>query len=121
MPLEISSSGDTPDIEGVVSVLDDSDCREIISILEAPKTVPDIAEEVDLPLSTTYRKLDQLTDAGLAIETVGVRRGSHHTSRYVADFDRIAISLDDDRELRVDIDRSNDQSLGIWSNVTQEF
>ncbi|ADB63837.1 hypothetical protein Htur_5206 (plasmid) [Haloterrigena turkmenica DSM 5511] len=121
MPLEFSSSDDAADLAGVVAVLDDADCREIIAILEAPKTVPEIAEAVDLPLSTTYRKLDRLTDAGLASETVGVRRGRHHASRYVATFDHIGISLDDDHEFRVDIDCSNDQSLGIWSNVREEF
>lgn len=115
------SSGDIPDLEHVINVLDDPDCREIIAILEEPKTVPTIADEADLPLSTTYRKLDRLTEAGLANETVGVRQGSHHKSRYVADFDRIGISLDGNQEFCVDIDRSNDQSLGIWSNATQEF
>lgn len=121
MPLEFSSSGDRADLERIISALDDADCREIISILEEPKTVPEIADETDLPLSTTYRKLDRLTEAELANETVGVRQGSHHKSRYVADFDRIAISLDSDREFDVDIDRSTDQSLGIWSNATREF
>ena len=65
MPLEFSSSGDTPDLERIIGVLDDADCREIISLLEAPKTVPEIADEAELPLSTTYRKLDRLTEAGI--------------------------------------------------------
>ena len=121
MSLELSSSGESPDIGGVIAALDDADCREIIEILEAPKTVPEIAEAADLPLSTTYRKLDRLTEAGLASETVGVRQGRHHKSRYVANFDRIGISLDEEREFRVDIDCSNDQSLGIWSNANREF
>ena len=121
MSLEFSSSGGSPDLERVVAALDDADCREIISILEDPKTVPDIAEETDLPLSTTYRKLDRLTEAGLAEETVGGRRGRHQKSRYVANFDRVGIDLDDERELRVEIDRSTDQSLGLWSNVGREF
>ena len=121
MSLEFSSSGDTPALEHVISVLDDADCREIIAILEEPKTVPDIADEADLPLSTTYRKLDRLTEAGLVNETVGVRQGRHHKSRYVADFDRIAIDIDDDCELRVDVGRSTDRSLGLWSNTTTEF
>ena len=121
MSLEFSSSGDSPDLEGVIDALDDAGCREIIAILEAPKTVPEIADEADLPLSTTYRKLDRLTEAGLVRETVGVREGRHHKSRYVANFDSIGISLDDERELRVDIDSSNDQSLGFWSNVSREF
>ncbi|MXV60881.1 helix-turn-helix domain-containing protein [Natronorubrum sp. JWXQ-INN-674] len=121
MPLEFSSSGDSPGLERVIGALDDADCREIVSLLEAPKTVPEIAEEAELPLSTTYRKLDLLTEADLVNETVGVRQGRHHKSRYVADFDCIGITLDDDREFQVAIDRSTDQSLGIWSDATQEF
>ncbi|SIS01602.1 winged helix-turn-helix domain-containing protein [Natronorubrum thiooxidans] len=121
MPLEFSSSGDTPDLERVIGALDDADCREIISVLEEPKTVSDIADETDLPLSTTYRKLGLLTEAELVDETIGVRQGRHHKSRYVATFDRIAISFDDDCQLGISIDCSNDKSLGIWSNATQKF
>ncbi|MDQ2052086.1 helix-turn-helix domain-containing protein [Natronolimnohabitans sp. A-GB9] len=121
MSLEFSSSGDTPDFEHVIGALDDADCREIIAVLEEPKTVPDIAEAADLPLSTTYRKLDRLTEAGLVSETVGVRQGRHHKSRYVTTFDRIGIDLDDGRELRVDVDYSQARSLGIWSELSREF
>ncbi|ELY44805.1 MULTISPECIES: winged helix-turn-helix domain-containing protein [Natronorubrum] len=121
MPLEFSSSGDTPDLERVISVLDDADCRKIISVLEEPKTVHKIADEADLPLSTAYRKLDRLTEAELVNETVGVRQGRHHKSRYVSTFDQISISFDDKQELCVDIGRSDDQSLEIWSNATRKF
>ncbi|ELY49470.1 winged helix-turn-helix domain-containing protein [Natronorubrum sulfidifaciens] len=121
MPLEFSSSGETPDLERVVSVLDDADCRAIISVLEEPKTVPDIADETELPLSTTYRKLDRLTEADLVDEAVGVRQGRHHKSRYVANFDRISISFDDDRKLCVDVARSNNPALGIWSTATRKL
>lgn len=121
MSLEIPSSGDRPDLERVSGALDDTDCREIITVLGEPRTASEVAEVADLPLSTTYRKLDRLTEAGLATETVGVRQDGHHTSRYVADFDRIGIRLDEDHELRVDIDRTRDRSLGIWSDAAVEF
>ncbi|QFU84912.1 winged helix-turn-helix domain-containing protein [Natronorubrum aibiense] len=121
MSLEFSSSGDTPDLERIISVLDDADCREIISVLEEPKTVPDIADDADLPLSTTYRKLDRLTEAELVDETVGVQQGRHHKSRYVANFDQISISFDNERTLCVDVDRSSKSSLSIWSKATQKF
>lgn len=121
MSLELPSSGDSPDLERVSSALDDADCREIISVLGEPRTASEVAEVADLPLSTTYRKLDRLTEAGLASETVGVRQGGHHRSRYVADFDRVSVRLDDDNELDVDIERSTGQSLGIWSDASVEF
>ncbi|SEH17894.1 Helix-turn-helix domain-containing protein [Natronorubrum sediminis] len=121
MSLEYSASGETPDTERVIGVLDDADCRAIIAILEEPKTASEIADEAELPLSTAYRKLDRLTDAELVSETAGVRRGRHQTARYVATFDRIAITLDDDREFRVDVEHSRAHSLGLWSTLTQVF
>lgn len=121
MSLEFSSSDDTPPLRDVVGVLDDEACRNIIAVLENPMTVPEIAEAADLPLSSTYRKLDRLTNAQLVTETVGVRQGRHHTARYVVDFDRLSIDLDDDQEFRVEIGHSKGESAGLWSDVTQEF
>ncbi|WP_049990357.1 winged helix-turn-helix domain-containing protein [Natrinema salifodinae] len=119
MSLEFSSSGDAPAFEHVVAALDDDGCREIIAILEEPMTAHEVAEATDRPLSTTYRKLDRLTEAGLVQEAVGVREGRHQKSRYVANLDRISIGLDDDNELRVDVDRA--ANLGLWSNIQREF
>lgn len=119
MSLEFSSSDDTPAFECVIGALDDGACREIIAALEEPMTVHEIAETTDRPLSTTYRKLDRLTEAGLVEETTGVRQGRHRKSRYVANLDRISIDLDDDNELRVEIDRA--PNLGLWADIQQEF
>ncbi|PCR90424.1 winged helix-turn-helix domain-containing protein [Natrinema ejinorense] len=119
MSLEISASDDAPAFECVVAALDDSGCREIIAVLEEPMTVEAIAETTGQPLSTTYRKLDCLTEAGVVEETVGVRRGRHRKSRYVANLDRISITLDDDNELCVDIDHTTEH--GLWSDLKREF
>ncbi|MFC4438160.1 MULTISPECIES: winged helix-turn-helix domain-containing protein [Natrialbaceae] len=113
MPLEFSSSDEAQAREHVIGVLTDDACREIITVLEEPLTVPEIADEIERPLSTTYRKLDRLTDSGL-VKEAGVRPGREQKSRYVTDFERIAIELDDARDLRVDVDRSNDNSLALW-------
>jgi DNA-binding transcriptional ArsR family regulator len=114
MSLEFSSSDDSPAFECVIAALDDEACREIIAILEEPMTVDEIAEATDRPLSTTYRKLDSLTDAGLVEEAVAVREGRHQKSRYVTNLGRISIALDEDNELGVDIDRTTGHS--IWAD-----
>ncbi|WP_247004947.1 helix-turn-helix domain-containing protein [Halosolutus gelatinilyticus] len=121
MSLEISPPDDAPPFRDVITVLDDEDCRTIIAVLEQPMTVPEISEAAELPLSSTYRKLDRLTDARLVAETDGVRRGRHRKSRYAVDFDRVSIDLDDQQEFRVDITRSNRRSLDLWADVTREF
>ncbi|QCC59935.1 helix-turn-helix domain-containing protein [Natrinema thermotolerans] len=115
MSLEFSSSDETPGFECVIAALDDCACREIIAILEEPMTVEAIAEATDCPLSTTYRKLDCLTEAGLAEEAVGVREGRHRKARYVANLERISIGLDEDNELRVDVEYASGAS--IWSEL----
>jgi DNA-binding transcriptional ArsR family regulator len=113
--MSLSSSHNAP-FERVLAALDDGACREIIAVLEEPLTVHEIAEETDRPLSTTYRKLDALTEAGLVEETAG---GRHRTSRYVANLDRISIGFGEDNELRVDVERTPDRSL--WTAIQREF
>ncbi|THE63055.1 ArsR family transcriptional regulator [Salinadaptatus halalkaliphilus] len=120
MALERSSPADEQDLETVVGVLNDAGCRRIVAVLEEPMTVDEIAEATDQPQSTTYRKLDRLTEASLVTETTGVRRGRYQKARYVTDFDRVTVDLDDDRELRATVDRSPNRALGIWSNVRRE-
>lgn len=121
MSLEASSSDDTPPLRDILGVLDDEGCRDIIVVLEAPMTAPEIAEAADLPLSSTYRKLDRLTDSRLVTETVGLREGRHRTSRYVLDFDRLSIRFDDERKLQLEIDHGDSHTTGLWSDVTSEF
>ncbi|RQH00399.1 winged helix-turn-helix domain-containing protein [Natrarchaeobius oligotrophus] len=121
MSLEPPPTEERVDLERIVGALDDEGCREIVSALEEPMTVDEIAETVDRPLSTCYRKLDRLTEAGLVDEATGVRNGSHSKSRYVTNFERIAIELDENRELRARVDRVKNHVLQLWSEVRREF
>ncbi|RKD97236.1 transcriptional regulator [Halopiger aswanensis] len=121
MSLEFSSSDDSAGLESIVAALDDDACRRIIAVLEEPLTADEIAEKAEIPLSSTYKKLDRLADADLVTEANGIRQGPNAKSRYVANFDRIAINLGDDRTLRVDIDREKRTSLDLFSDVEQEF
>jgi len=56
---------DQPELQDVLDALDDPDCRTIVSVLEESMTASEIAEESDIPLSTTYRKIERLTEAAL--------------------------------------------------------
>lgn len=124
MSLDVPSFDRSPDPERVITVLDDDACREIVSALEEPMTVREVADEADVPLSTTYRKLERLTDTSLVSETMEIRSGGHHRARYVTNFDRVAVELDDDRDFRVEIERPlsdpERQLVGIWSEVREE-
>ena len=113
-----------PELTTVLDALDDEDCRDIVSVLDEPMTASEISDASDVPMSTTYRKLELLTDSSLLQEGIEVRSDGQHASRYAINFEEVIISLDEDREFGVDIAhraRSPDQRLEtLWSEVRKE-
>ncbi|AAV46308.1 MULTISPECIES: helix-turn-helix domain-containing protein [Haloarcula] len=115
---------ETPELQAVLDALDDEDCRAIVSVLEEPLTASEISDRSGVPLSTTYRKLELLTESSLLYEGVEVRSDGQHASRYAIDFEEVVISLDEELSLTVDIShraRTPDQRLeNLWSEVRKE-
>ncbi|AEM57551.1 MULTISPECIES: helix-turn-helix domain-containing protein [Haloarcula] len=115
---------ETPELQTVLDALDDEDCRAIVSVLEEPLTASEISDRSGVPLSTTYRKLELLTESSLLYEGVEVRSDGQHASRYAIDFEEVVISLDEELSLTVDIShraRTPDQRLeNLWSEVRKE-
>lgn len=70
-------------VQTLLDALDDDDCRRILEATdEASLTASEIAEACDLALSTTYRKLDVLTEADLLSKGLRVRRSGQHSAEY---------------------------------------
>ena len=115
---------ESPALEDVLDALDDEDCRSIVAVLAEPMTASEIAEESDVPLSTTYRKLDLLTEASLLDERVEIRPDGQHRNRYAIDFEAVMIALSDERTFDVEIAKrapSPEQRLAnVWSEVRKE-
>lgn len=115
---------DKPDLQTILDALDDPKCRTIVRNLEEPMTADEIAETCDVPLSTTYRKLDLLTEASLLREGMEIRPDGQHASRYAIDFEEVAVRLSEDREFEVGVSRvarSADERLrDLWSEVRKE-
>jgi len=113
-----------PELQLVLDALDDPDCRRIIRHLDEPKTAAQVSEDCDIPTSTTYRKLDLLSDASLLAEGTEVRPDGHHATRYEVDFERVVIELDEDRELDVSLvrpaQRPDQRLASLWSEVRKE-
>jgi DNA-binding transcriptional ArsR family regulator len=112
------------DLESVLEALHDEDCRTIITNLTEPMTADEIAETTDIPLSTTYRKLDALTAAGLVAEGVEMRADGKHASQYMVAFDSVSIDLSEDREFEVDVTEDNESAderlANLWTSVREE-
>lgn len=116
-------SEDAP-LQAVLDALNDIDCRTIIRHLEEPMTAKAIAEATDVPLSTTYRKLELLSEAGLVAEGTQLREDGHHASRYELDFESVIIGRTDD-ELEVAVarapERADERLASLWSEVREEL
>lgn len=115
---------DSPDLQTVLDALDDPDCRQIVRQLTDPMTASEISTECDIPTSTTYRKLERLTDASILTEQTTIRTDGHHTSEYALDFEEVTVFLDEQRSFEVSISRptqsADEQLAGLWTEVRKE-
>ncbi|MFB6092581.1 MAG: helix-turn-helix domain-containing protein [Haloquadratum sp.] len=118
------SAEESTDFQSVLDALDDADARAIIRALDEPRTASELSERCDIPLSTTYRKLDLLTEADLLEEGTEIRSDGHHTTTYEVAFDEVRIALTENRKFDVHIARSEqgpEQRLAdIWTAVREE-
>ncbi len=75
----------------IVNQLADSDSRRIInSTLRDPKTTMAVGKELNLPLSTLYRKMAELKNCGLLmVDKVVVREDGKREPAYVCAFKEI--------------------------------
>lgn len=112
------------DLETVLDALHDDDCRKIVRMLSEPMTAEEISEATDIPQSTTYRKLDRLTEAGLLEEGVEIRNDGQHVSRYILVFDEVIITLSENRELDLELSRqpqtADERLATLWTEVRKE-
>jgi response regulator of citrate/malate metabolism len=82
------------DQDALLTALQDDDCRAIVQAVEDdPLSASEIADACDLPLSTTYRKVDMLTDAALLDERLRVATSGSHEREYVAGHVDLTISI----------------------------
>ena len=121
-----------PSVDEVLDALADDAARRIVTALSEPKTASELSEECDIPLSTTYRKLEQLTEASLLDESTDIRRDGQHTTRYSVAFESVTVSISDDgdesdserREFDVSFtrpERTRDERLAdLWSELREE-
>ncbi|MGM0398772.1 MAG: helix-turn-helix domain-containing protein [Halobacteriota archaeon] len=112
-----------PSLQTVLTSLTDEDSRRILETLSEPLSAREIAEVCDIPLSTTYRKLNVLSEASLVSERIDVSEPGKHTTRYKADFAMVTVELNEDGEFQVDVASKmagSDPVLSTrWQEITQ--
>jgi len=81
-------------VQSLMDVLTDADCRAMLAATSGEAhTTRELSEEVDLPLSTTYRKVDQLTDVGVLAEQTRFDSGGSHPSEYRRVVEDVVVSV----------------------------
>jgi len=115
---------DPAELQNVLDALNDADCRRIVRQLDEPMTASEVSTQCDIPTSTTYRKLERLTDASILTEQTAIRTDGHHTSRYVLAFEEVKVFLDEQRQFEVSISRptqsAEERLAGLWNEVRKE-
>lgn len=92
------------EIQELLHALDDADCRKILDATsDEILSANEVSEMCSLPLSTTYRKLDMLTDTGLLAERTRIRRSGKHASEYSRLVEDVVISVSTCGEMKLQV------------------
>lgn len=112
-----------PELTTVLGALCDDDCRAIAETVEGAMTANEVSEACDIPLSTTYRKLDTMAEATLLEESTEIRTDGRHTSRYRLAFEDVLLSVTDEGRLELTITRpartADERLASLWSEVRE--
>jgi DNA-binding transcriptional ArsR family regulator len=118
-------SEDAPSLQAVLDALDDADCRAILRETAEPMTATELIDACEIPKSTLYRKLDLLSEASLVHEQDTINPGGGRTTRYQRDFDDVTISMDEDDDFSVTVERpprkADERLADIWSKMGDEL
>jgi predicted ArsR family transcriptional regulator len=81
---------------------------EILRAAGEPRSARELSEHLDIPIATSYRRIEELLDAGLLSLEDRVRSaGGRRTKVYQRDIDGITIEFDDgDLEISLEDRRS---------------
>lgn len=81
-------------VQELLDLLSDPRCRSILAATtDTARSARELAECCDVPLSTTYRKLDELVEAELLSERPRVRRAGKHPSEFRRVVDEVVVSV----------------------------
>lgn len=100
----------------VLEALNDADCRAILDATsDEALTASDVSDRCDIPQSTTYRKLELLTESGLLEERTRIRQSGRHTSEFVRTVDDVVASVDGEGDLTVTVTHQTDTAASELS------
>ncbi|AQL44339.1 hypothetical protein BV210_17160 [Halorientalis sp. IM1011] len=101
---DVTTVEETGRIQSVLDALHDADCRAILDATSRDAlSANEVSDACDLPLSTTYRKLELLTDAGLLEERTRICTTGKHSSEYVRTVEDVVVTLGTSGEMGLEV------------------
>lgn len=108
---------DEAEVQTVLDALHDDDCRAVLdATTEEALSANELSSACGLSLSTTYRKLDVLTEAGLLEERTRIHPDGKHASEYRRAVEDVVVSagVDGGFELTISM-RSDGDGVAVGS------
>lgn len=100
-------------IQDLLGAFNDPACRDILDATsDGALSANEISDECDLPLSSTYRKLELLTEVGLLEEGTRIRLSGKHTSEYSRKVGDLVLSITSDGTVELDVSLHDSESQG---------
>ncbi len=88
--------------EDILESLSDKYTRRILRVIDDdPHTASEIAKATDIPLSTTYRKINRLVELGVLTEHVRLSNSGHHSHEYQRPVEAVCVSFDGEIEVNL--------------------
>ena len=114
-----------PHDQAVFDALADPDCREILRTVTEPMTAQEVSTACDLAQTSSYRKLQQLSEADLVDERTKVRTDGHHATAYVRTCSGVFVPIDGDDafdpELLREPSRADERLARFWTYLSEEL
>lgn len=92
----------TVDTDALLEALADDRSAAILRATRDPRTVEELSDDCDIPLSTTYRQVKRLESAGVLEESTTVDPDGRCAAQYQRTVEKLEVDLlDDDLAVRV--------------------
>lgn len=105
---------ETDQVEQLLEALEDEGCRDILQrTVEESLSASELSDACSMPLSTTYRKLDMLTEAGLLEEQVRISNSGKHTSEYSTNITSLDISVTAEHGVTLEVTDESEADHGV--------
>lgn len=120
----MTTDNDESTAQAVFDALADPDCRQILSDLDTYRTADEIADRCELARTSTYRKLELLSETGLVDERLDVRSDGHHTTMYKRDISTLVVNYDEesfDVNLFNEAETADSRLAKFWTHISEEL